>query len=405
MKILHITTHLGGGVGKAHAALSAALTKYNVKQTFLLLEKPIDCRHVDAIRSTGAEVVLAMGDEHIIRLAQEADIVQFEFSTHPLLFKCLADVPFKKMRCVFWAHTSGLFTPVIQPGFVEQAMRFVFTSEISMGGKTLNFLNAKHLNKISSINSGFGFTRKLRVTQTDKPIIAYLGTASFVKMHDAFFDIVDKIDYNGEVLIWGELDSDVAACVAGMQHPDRIKFFGETPYPYEALSNCNVFFYPLQRHHFGTGENSLVEAMSIGLVPVVLNNPAELNIVEDRVTGLIADSIDACVALLNMLLPDVELRKKMSSNAVEAVHKTRTPELAASAFIKLWDEMLCEKAQFCDFRSVIGTTPASWYIAAHCLPGTVFKFRKEHVGKATKGSFAHYESVFAQDKSLAFLKM
>ena len=39
MKILHVTPHLGGGVGKAHAAISAALPE-EVDQTFLLLEEP-----------------------------------------------------------------------------------------------------------------------------------------------------------------------------------------------------------------------------------------------------------------------------------------------------------------------------------------------------------------------------
>ena len=39
MRILHVTPHLGGGVGKAHAALSAVLPEI-VQQTFVLLEPP-----------------------------------------------------------------------------------------------------------------------------------------------------------------------------------------------------------------------------------------------------------------------------------------------------------------------------------------------------------------------------
>ena len=36
MKVLHVTPHLGGGVGKAHAAISAVLPDV-VEQTFVLL--------------------------------------------------------------------------------------------------------------------------------------------------------------------------------------------------------------------------------------------------------------------------------------------------------------------------------------------------------------------------------
>ena len=38
MNILHVTAHLGGGVGKAHAALTAAMP-FPARQGFLLLEK------------------------------------------------------------------------------------------------------------------------------------------------------------------------------------------------------------------------------------------------------------------------------------------------------------------------------------------------------------------------------
>ena len=56
MKILHVTPHLGGGVGKAHAAISAALPKEAVEQTFLLLEEPRDRRYAEMVEAGGARV-------------------------------------------------------------------------------------------------------------------------------------------------------------------------------------------------------------------------------------------------------------------------------------------------------------------------------------------------------------
>ena len=85
MKLLHVTPHLGGGVGKAHAALSAALPKEAVEQTFLLLEAPRERRYLDQIEAGGARVIVADGLDQVARLAAKADIVQFEFWNHPRL--------------------------------------------------------------------------------------------------------------------------------------------------------------------------------------------------------------------------------------------------------------------------------------------------------------------------------
>lgn len=113
MKILHVTPHLGGGVGKAHAAIGAALPKEAVEQTFILLEAPRDRRYAEAVEAGGARVFVADGLDHVVRLAGAADIVQFEFWNHPRMFECLARCTFPAMRSVIWSHISGLAKPLI----------------------------------------------------------------------------------------------------------------------------------------------------------------------------------------------------------------------------------------------------------------------------------------------------
>ena len=107
MKILHVTPHLGGGVGKAHAAISAALPDI-VEQSFVLLEPPRDRRFVDQIEAAGARVTVAGNLDQVAALARDADIVQFEFWNHPRLLECLARCDFPAMRSAFWSHISGL---------------------------------------------------------------------------------------------------------------------------------------------------------------------------------------------------------------------------------------------------------------------------------------------------------
>ena len=96
-----------------------------------LLEAPRDRRYANAIEAGGARVVVADGLEQVARFAAAADIVQFEFWNHPRMFECLARCAFPAMRSVFWSHISGLAKPVIPPGLIEAAGRFVFTTEAS----------------------------------------------------------------------------------------------------------------------------------------------------------------------------------------------------------------------------------------------------------------------------------
>src|SRR5262249_30026667 len=160
-----------------------------------------------------------------------ADIVQLEFWNHPRLFECLARAPFPAMRSVFWSHISGLFRPVIQPGLIEQADRFVFSTEASRAARSCDLLPPSAKAKLAVINSGFGFAdSSIRPRPRRRsPTIAYLGTVDFVKMHPGFFDAVDRLDGDDiRVDIWGTVAAPVAARARAMRHPQRIRFGGET---------------------------------------------------------------------------------------------------------------------------------------------------------------------------------
>ena len=409
MRILHITPHLGGGVGKAHAAISGALPEV-IDQTFLLLERPRDRSYVDMIEAAGARVLVADDLDHVARLASAADIVQFEFWNHPRLFECLGRCDFPAMRCVFWSHVSGLFKPVIQPGLMQAAGRFVFTTDASLSIPSVAALPVAEKRKIAVINSGFGFSDAPRKSRSHaaNPAIAYLGTVDFVKMHPGFFDAIDQlVGDDMRVQVWGAVDpaGEVALRAQAMHHPERIHFRGWTAEPALALSQADIFFYPLRADHYGTAENALIEAMSLGLTAIVLNNPAETAIIRDGETGFVAHSIEDCVSLLQMLLLLPELRERIGQNAIRYVAETRTPAAAAREFMILWLGLLSEPTRHCDFRSVVGETAADWFLATQCLPGTVLNLpgpKDRH--RSSKGTLAHFAGTFDGDASLARLR-
>jgi hypothetical protein len=189
-----------------------------------------------------------------------------------------------------------------------------------------------------------------------------------------------------------------------MRCSERIRFRGQAAEPAGALSEADIFFYPLQPDHYGTAENALVEAMSLGLVPIVLDNPAEAAIVRDGETGFVAHSIDECVPLLQRLLSSPELLKSISRNAARDIAKTRTPARAAKQFMTLWREMLDEPPSLADFRSVVGDTPADWFVVTQRTALGERQPERNDRETAAKGTLAHFESVFAGDASLARLR-
>lgn len=408
MKILHVTPHLGGGVGKAHAALTSALPK-EVQQTFVLLEEQRDRRYADMIERSGARLVTADGFDGVAALATEADIVQFEFWNHPRLFECLARCDFPALRTVFWSHISGLSTPVIPPGLIAESDRFVFTTEASRASPSLAKLDGAAQGKIHVINSGFGFADAppRKTLHGRMPAIAYLGTVGFVKMHPGFFECIDTLAGSDiRASIWGGVDPSgaVAARAGAMRHPERIHFCGQTVDPAAALAEADIFFYPLQRNHYGTAENALVEAMSLGLAPVVLNNPAEIAIVRHGETGLVAQSLEDCAALLQTLVASPDLRQKLSSNAARYIAETRSAAISARQFMDLWSGMFDDPARHRDFRGAIGGTPADWFLATQSLPGEIWQPSDPTLPEQpSKGMLAHFVSAFPGDASLARL--
>ena len=338
MRVLHIAAHLGGGIGKAHAAIARQLPN-GVEQTFVLLEPPIDRRHAHVIARCGGRVIVERDPAQIRALALQADIVQLEYWGHPLLNEYAQFALMPSVKTVCWSHVSGLFTP-IQPAFLA-VDRFVLTSDIS-----LPVVPRAVRDRTSVINSGFGFSGgpSLSKMARRKPAIAYLGTVDFKKLHRGIFDALDDdtADASAPISLWGHINPEVAASVAAMRHPERIALRGHTLDPASALAEADIFFYPLRRDHYGTAENALVEAMSMGLVPVVLDNPAETKIVAHGKSGFVAHCIEECLACLRLLVQAPSLREEMAAGAAREA-QTKSPAHSADAFVTLWTGLIAER--------------------------------------------------------------
>lgn len=394
MKIVHITPHLGGGVGAAHAALNAA-DREAADHHYVLLEEPRDPRHVEAIRRCGASVTIAPGTQALHELAGDADIVQFEWWNHPLICAVLAGPPLPAMRPVFWCHVSGIAAPFIPRGLVEAADRFVFTSACSRLAPNLSDLPDDAWRRTAVINSGFCHAQPDGAEPADraKSGIGYLGTVAFTKMSPAMMAVIDRLDRDeAGIDVWGEVsaDSPVHQAIAAMRHPDRFRLRGHSTDPQAALLNTSVFLYLLQPFHFGTAENALVEAMSLGCAPLVFDNPCETAIVRDGETGLVARSEDHAVELIGWMLDHPDEVRRLGRNAEAEVRHVKTPARSVADFKALWAAAMARPKRAPLFAPALGATPRDWYATLQGGPDGAGPAAQA----ASKGSLAHFLAHF-----------
>lgn len=408
MKVLHIAAHLGGGVGKAHSALVPA-TDGAVGRHYVLLEPPRDMRFVDAVRAAGAEVTVAPDFATLGAFATEADIVQVEWWNHPRLYECLCRAGLPPLRSVFWCHVSGLYAPFIPPGLYGVADRFLFSSPCSFDAPGVRALEPDVRNRLGVANSGFGFSGSggVPAPRGSQPAVAYLGTVDFSKMNPQFFDVVEGIDApDFSVSVWGTCDSnsDVARRAAGLRTPKRVVFEGYARDPEQVLSTPGIFLYLLHPQHFGTAENALVEAMSLGWAPLVFDNPAEAAIVQHEKTGFIETTSEAVRRRLQWMLDNPEAVASIGANAAADVAARRTPELTAKIFDETYRLLLANPKRPADFRSVLGETPSDWFLTTlspNAGGEDIPPFAMS--GAASKGSFRHFAASFPDDASLRAL--
>ena len=81
----------------------------------------------------------------------------------------------------------------------------------------------------------------------------------------------------------------------------------------------------------------------MGLVPVVLDNPAETKIVTHGKSGFVAHTIDECVSCLRQLVQTPSLRAEMAAKAAREA-QTRSPAHSANAFVALWAGLVAERS-------------------------------------------------------------
>jgi glycosyltransferase involved in cell wall biosynthesis len=398
--ILHIAAHMGGGVGKVLSNVALARnTEYN--HHILLLEKPIDTVFTDKLDELTLTIEPSVG--LIIELIGEADLVEFDFWGHPLLAGVMHDVQNIPMRSVVWAHTAGCYYPFIKEDFVTMPHHFIFSSEYSRDNP---YYQAKMFySSVINSSGGFASTRDVPLQKHDGFNIGYVGTLGYVKLNPQFMDYCESVSTIPGVkfIMIGRIPEPNLvlrdAKERGIDH--LFEFKGWVPNLPAELSKLDVLGYLLNPYHFGTTENAMLEAMSMGIPAVVLDQSAEKYLVDNNRTGYKVKSKMEYETAIKFLYENPAARYRIGDNGRNHVLQTLELSNTIHRLNTVYDMVARKDKRRIGFDKVFGKTPYDWYRSG--LPPGGLDRIATHLSEPTKGSGKQWAKYYPNDEKLAVL--
>lgn len=417
--LLHITAHLGGGVGKVLSRLvqESARSQVRIEHTIVTLEPLEKFQFADHIEAHGGKLIINPTLDRLNELAASADIVQLEWWHHPAMTAWLCSGLLPAMRLIIWSHVSGLHPPQILPDFVRAPHRFLFTSPCSLEHPALCQLEPKTRKRTGVVFSSGGFDDlpdpKHHPIRT--PLRAgYVGTLNFAKLHPQLMDYLAAVDLpEFRLLMVGDPSTGKELQIQAEQLgiDNRIELCGYRTNIAETLAGFDVFVYLLNPLHYGTTENALLEAMAMGVVPIVMDNPAERQLVRHGETGLRITNPQQLNDALRWLEQNPESYLRLAKTASTEVRHRFSIAQTSKSLSSYYIAVSNEEKKIVDFRQIFGNAPADWFRS--CQDNHIALFpdvvqASNHtthdlhfLHEKNKGSVFHYQRTFPNDPRLS----
>jgi len=291
----------------------------NFDHTFLLLENP-ENKHF--LASTNIEYVLidTIADG-LNNYFKNFDILQIEFWNHPLLYNFLfRNNPLRNTRLLCYSHVNGLYAPnIITEPLVELCDIFIGSSFATTHSSIMLSAGQR-----ITIVPGFGGCRRtsgIYSIEHEDFNVVYIGSADRIKLNAGYVyackEIVRRVPKARFIFCSQDDSSHVQEQVEEAGISDHFVFYRNLQDIGEILAIADVFGYPLNPHHFGTGEQALLEAMGAAIPSVVLNNLPERYIIDDGVTGIVVSSVSEYIEAIEFLYLHPALARVMGRRARE----------------------------------------------------------------------------------------
>ena len=440
-QVLHITPHIGGGVGSVIIDwLNSVSRTSNFKHVLACLDS---CNLPSKSNLHPEKYIFYEGlyfkDREMLHdLILNSDLVLVHYWNHPLLSRLLVEEGLPNSRVICWCHNSGLHEPSIIPNYlVDFVDTLVFTSAVSLKVDNLKANIQKYKSKFQSIHSSRDFTDFLvvysrRNHKLKAKNLIYVGTVSYDKLHAdsaLMFNELAKCGFNLTI-------------VGGPNH-DHLKqqyfannscvtFTGPVDCVLKYLEAADIFIYPLRSDHYGTGEQCLLEAMATGLPVVAFSNDAESLIITNDKNGYLADSTDHFLQRILELSDSFSDRERISAEATFHIETNFSSNAINHQFESLFYSLMetPKRRRFVHFPC-ISKSPLLFSLALNSVKANSYvedlflrsnndsqimlgladyisgEIKKGHTSwtSSSKGTPAHYLSYFPDELLKAFVSI
>lgn len=370
MNILHVTTHLGGGAGKAISgiAIQGQQDSHDCHR-ILLLQAPEKEGWVQHCRENNVSVEQWDGT---ITPFRWADVIVVSWWNHPAMAKFLAEFPACPAARVLWCHVNGVYYPVLPFDLTMAFDRVMFTSRYSLQNPAWTAEEKKIVQSRASLVYGMGqfqpasMLPKSYGKKRKSFIVGYVGTLNYGKIHPDFVDfckVACRQVPNLHFVMVGDRDAQLEQMIDTAGLTDYFTFTGFVNDAPVRMREFDVFGYLLNPAHYGTTENVLLEAMACGLPVIALRQNVEQFIVPQD-AGFLVEDPQQYAQTLAYLSCHPEVCAKMGACAREHVIATYDAAQNAAEFRHICEEAICDPKEKYPLSNW-GESPWAWFLA--CL--------------------------------------
>jgi len=344
IKVLHIAPHFGGGIGTVIRSLAGNLSKYGIAHQLVSLESMnermsswCEQKHISVLQHA-----LQQSDRFSLSIA-EADIVHIHWWNHPLLMQWMATCTAPPFRSVLWTHVNGMHAP---QAFFKELFSFSDITALATPYSLESLVVPRERSTIRVMQSisevQVSSPPPYRVKKmSDTFNIGYVGTVDHIKMHPQFIHLCLEANISNAkfIVCGGSHEEALRRQVSNLGIESSFDIRGMVENVSEVLLELDLFGYPLNPCHYGSGEQVLLEAMGAGVVPVVLDTGCERFIIKDGYNGLIAKTQEEYCQALSYLWKNPDVRKSMSDNARSSTRQIIKTK-AWDAWYRIYEELM-----------------------------------------------------------------
>ena len=373
MRILHLTVHMGGGIGRAIHNLTQKDGVHT--HTVICLQMPEKDAFIRACRECGVQVICEPAPIELLELLRMSDVCIIHWWGHPAMARMLAEFPPIPVRCILWCHVNGLYYPWISPSLLAPCHAVFFTSPCSFEAfEWTAEQKADILDKKAQVIYGIGdmskFTAHERHRRDGPGIrIGYVGSFVQSKINPRFVEICNEIlqqHPNAQFILAGDPREYqwILRKIRNLGIADSFQAVGYVKDVPALLDSLDIFLYPLNPTHFATTENSILEAMAMKLPVVLMNQSTERTIITHLKDGILADGEEDIVKWVHRLAIDPDLREQLGNCARDTVLKHRDADRNIINFHSVVAKITGTEKRVLVWPEYVGHSPWEWFLNA-----------------------------------------